>query len=59
MKLKLWFSCLVVYLMWGIAVQAKDIQMPRIITGSNVRVRQEANTSAPEVTRLNLGTIVW
>lgn len=46
-------------LLWNTAAQAQASRTPRIITGSNVRVRQEPNLSAPEVTRLNLGTIMW
>lgn len=46
-------------LTWNLAVQAEETQTTRIITGSNVRVRQEPDLSAPEIARLKLGTIVW
>ncbi len=59
MKRTLTLCLLTFCLLWNFNAQAQETQTARIITGSNVRVRQEPNTSAPEVMRLNLGTIVW
>ncbi len=49
---------LVVGFVMGLTAQSVKAQESRIITGSGVRVRREPDTSAQEISRLSLGTIV-
>ena len=59
MKIKfLWSIAIIWVLLETMSVHAAPSSPVRIITGSNVRVRQEPTTSAKEISKLALGTLV-
>lgn len=56
-KIVLWSLAIILFFPKILPAQAQSSPF-RILTASNVRIRQEPNASAPEITKLALGTLV-
>ncbi|GAK60030.1 hypothetical protein U27_07017 [Candidatus Vecturithrix granuli] len=56
-KIFLWGLAMILFFLEIMPIQAQNSSF-RILTASNVRIRQKPNASAPEVTKLALGTLV-